>query len=304
MKDLALLVMSCDKYSSVWYPYFELIKKYWPDHPEHIYLSSETRGYSCEGLDITVINSNKVEPWSQRLLDVLTQIKEEFIVFSLEDFFLLGKVNTARIKECLRWMREDSSIAECRLTTYDTVTAGDYYKGSDFRICPANHPYRVDTQVAVWRKSYLMSVINPMETPWQFEGRASARSSSKPDKLLWLSPTPLNIHDLDAMIVPYFNRPADGYGIAWGKWLPNNKKWFENNGIHGVKFHRLGSLSKEGIDRRNKYLYVVPTTPGRKAIKTVYQLYVYADRMVRGFMINGMQDVRNTLSILKSRRIK
>lgn len=304
MKDTALLVMSCDKYSSVWYPYFELIKKYWPDHPERIYLSSETRGYSCEGLDITVINSNKVEPWSQRLLDVLAQIEEEYIIFSLEDFFLLEQVKTDRIEECLNWMKEDKSIAECRLTTYDTITKGEYYKNTVFRICPSEHPYRIDTQFAIWRKSYLMSVLNPMETPWQFEGRASARSQALPDKLLWLSPSPLNTHDLSDMIVPYFNKPADGYGIAWGKWMPNNKKWFKQNGITGVKFHHLGSLSKKGVISRNKYLYVYPTSLSGKAIKTGYQLYVYADRIIRGIMINGIQDVRNTLSILKSRRIK
>lgn len=292
--------MSCDKYSSVWYPYFELIKKYWPDHPEHIYLSSETRGYSCEGLDITVINSNKVEPWSQRLLDVLTQIKEEYIIFSLEDFFLLGHVKTARIEECLRWMKEDTTIAECRFSTFETVSTGDSYNNSDFRICPVEHPYRVDTQFAIWRKSNLMALLNPMETPWQFEGKASERSRSMPFKLLWFSPERPN--ELDSMIFPYYNGWTEGYGVGWGKWRPKNKKWFEQNEIYGVKYYILGCLTEKDIERRNKHLYIVPSDVKEKIVKSVYQTYVYADRILREFLITGIQGIKNTLSIMKSRR--
>lgn len=300
MQDVALFVMSCDKYSSVWYPYFELIKKYWPNHPDNVYLSSETRGYSCAGIDINVINSNKVEPWSKRLYDALHKIPEEYIIFSLEDFFLLGPVDNTRIQKCLEWMKADRSIAECRLTNYDTVDSGDYYKDTDFRVCPIEHPYRVDTQVALWRKSYLMSIINQMETPWQFEPRASQRSKSFPEKLLWFSPSK-NL-SLDEMIVPYYNKPDDGYGIAWGKWLYNNRIWFEKNNIYNVRFSELGSLSQNDVERRKKYLYSHPNSLARKVIKSVYKTFVYADRIIRGLKLTGLQDIKNTICILISRR--
>lgn len=300
MQDVALLVMSCDKYSSVWYPYFELIKKYWPEHPSKVYLSSETRGYTCPGIDITVINSNKVEPWSKRLYDVLQTIPEEYIIFSLEDFFLLGPVDNARILECVEWMKSDNTIAECRLTNYDTVNEGEYYKDTDFRICPSEHPYRVDTQIAVWRKSFMMSIINQMETPWQFEPRASQRSKQLPDKLLWFSPR--KALSLDEMIVPYYNKPDDGYGIAWGKWLYNNRIWFEENGIYKVRFSELGTLSKKDIERRKRYLYSHPSSTIGKSIKSIYKIAVYMDRIIRGFKLTGFQDIKNTICILISRR--
>lgn len=303
MKEVALFVMSCDKYSSVWYPYFELIKKYWPDHPEKIYLSTETKNYKHRNLDIKVLNGNKIEPWSQRLINALNQIDEEFIIFSLEDFFLLDYVHQDKIDECIEWMRNDVSIAECRLTTYDTVQEGEFYNNSNFRICPKYHGFRIDAQIAIWRKSFLLSVLNPLETPWQFEGFASHRSREREDKLLWLSPPNFERTDLKAMIVPYFNKPVDGYGIAWGKWLPNNKKWFEKNGIKGVKFHKLGALSEADVKRREKYLYITPNNKKEKIIKFIYQYFVYLDRITRGIFINGWADVKNTLCILKSRKL-
>jgi len=301
MDDVALLVMSCDKYSSAWYPFFELIKKYWPEHPQKVYLSSETRGYACQGIDIRVINSRKVEPWSKRLCDVLETIEEDYIIFSLEDFFLLGNVDNSKILQCLDWMRNDKTLAECRLSTFETITAGEIYKGSEFRVCPPEHGYRVDTQFAIWRKSVLISILNPTETPWQFEGRASDRSRTMTEKLLWFSPA--NPNDLSSMIMPYYNGWTDGYGIGWGKWRPKNKQWFESNGIKGVKYFHLGTLSEKDIDRRNRYLYVNPGSLSGKIIKNTYKFMVYADRLFREFMITGIHGIRNILCIMKSRKM-
>lgn len=294
--------MSCDKYSSAWYPYFELIKKYWPDHPQKVYLSTETRTYCTQGIDIITINSNCVEPWSKRLYDVLNHISEEYIIFSLEDFFLLGQVDSQRIKESLRWMRENKTIAEVRFSTFETVESGEVYKSSDFRICPKEHRYRIDTQFALWRKSFLISILNQNETPWQFEVRASDRSRILHNILLWFSPEdPVNI---STMIVPYYNGWTEGYGIGWGKWRPKNKQWFLQNGIKGVKYSELGILSENDIARRKKYLYVNPTSFTRKFIKEIFQIWVFADRAVRELFITGPKGFKNIVCILKSRNNK
>lgn len=299
MGNVSLLVMSCDKYSSAWYPYFELIKKYWPEHPKKVYLSAETRSYVTDGIDIITINSGKVEPWSQRLIDVLNQIDTEYVIFSLEDFFLLGPVKQDRINECLEWMKKDSTIAECRLSTFETIKNGEYYLEKDFAICPSSHTFRIDTQFAIWRKSYLIKILNHKETPWQFEARASERSRNDSEVLLWFAPE--NEHDLSTMIMPYFNGWTEGYGIGWGKWRPKNKSWFEENEIFDVKYYLLGSLSEKDINRRRKYLYAKPQSLVGKFIKAIYQTYVYADRIIREFMITGVCGIKNTISILNSK---
>lgn len=298
MENVALFVSSCDKYQSVWYPYFELVKRYWPTHPQRIYLSTESKSCSIEGLDITVLNSGGVIPWSQRLIEALKQVEEPYIIFSLEDFFFLDIVKQSKIDECLTWMIEDDSIGVCRLSTVETVK-GEKYKQSDFVICPNTHAWRVDTQIALWRKSFLLKVLHPMETPWQFEGFASKRSMNMAEKLLWFSPADPN--DIKLMIFPYFNDVMKGYNIAWGKWLPKNKAWFLKNGIKDVKYHVLGSLSEKDIARRKKYLYCKPTSVAGKIIKQCYQSYVYADRVIRELIISGPNGIRNLYSILYSK---
>ena len=36
--DSAILILSCDKFSDLWKPFFDLFWKYWPDCPYNVYL--------------------------------------------------------------------------------------------------------------------------------------------------------------------------------------------------------------------------------------------------------------------------
>ena len=48
----ALVMSTSDGYQTAWYPYFELIKKYWKNHPKNIYLNTETKVYVDNELEI------------------------------------------------------------------------------------------------------------------------------------------------------------------------------------------------------------------------------------------------------------
>ena len=45
---MKLVVLSCDKYEPCWKPFFTLLEKYYPHHPE-VYLITETKnGFGLE----------------------------------------------------------------------------------------------------------------------------------------------------------------------------------------------------------------------------------------------------------------
>jgi hypothetical protein len=54
-----IIVNSCDAYDDTWYPFFKLLKKYWPNCKFPIVLNTETKKFEYEGLDIKVINLPK-----------------------------------------------------------------------------------------------------------------------------------------------------------------------------------------------------------------------------------------------------
>lgn len=169
--DVVLVVSSCDKYEDAWYPYFELIKKYWPEHPRNIVLITEKKQYSVDGLNIHTYNYPSSYTWSERLYKTLEKIESKYIIFSLEDFFLLDYVKQDRIDECLCWMEENPNIAVCRLYSSDNNALIPTDKYKDFYIANRNIGYRLETQAALWNRETLMSFIDLSENPWQFEAK-------------------------------------------------------------------------------------------------------------------------------------
>lgn len=287
--SVSIIVSSCDKYSDAWYPYFELLKKYWPGHPENIYLITETQEYTHDGLNIVNVNCGNECSWSERLYTTLEMANTKYIIFSLEDYFLLDYVKDEMIEECIRWMEEDPSIVECRLhgSDYDGLVESEKY--APFRFADADTPYRLDTQVAIWNREALMSFIDLTENPWQFEGNGTKRIQKTDKKFLWLFNP--NCEDVSGDVFPYKMYAWLGYGIAWGHWLCNNKEWFRQNGIEKVKFNRLGVLSEKSVKRRYAHLYLYNRSPKKweKLIAPIWRFGIKLRKVKANIAIFGLK---------------
>ena len=288
LENCSLVVSSCDKYASVWPAYFGLLKKYWPGHPKDIYLCTETKNFKCDGLQITVVNPGISCTWSERLYQCLKQVHTKYIIFSLEDFFLLDTVKEGRIKQCMTWMEEDDSIAVCRLYPSSLDKLKDKWKDSDFRIAKNDILFRLDTQAALWNRETLISFLDLKENPWQFEEIGSKRVSSSDKKFLWFYHETED--DIKTMIFPYINDPNKGYNVHWGRWLWKNKKFLEENDIFGIDYHQLGCLSERSVKRRYKYLYNQNPAGIFKLIQRVYRIVDQIEKVAQNIRIYGMAD--------------
>ena len=209
---------------------------------------------------------------------------------SLEDFFLLGDIKDDVLEQCYNWMEENKNIAVCRImpSNYDALLYNEKYE--PFRFATKEVPYRLDTQFALWRKKDLMSFIDLSENPWQFETNGTKRIIESEKQILWFYAK--EREDLETSAFPYHINQIKGYGVAWGRWLFNNKKWFRANGIKGVKYHKLGVLSKTSVNLRYKYLYRVGKPPASGFSKLVQKTYKLIDKIEKGFAqikINGLK---------------
>ena len=295
--DCSLLVCSCDRYSSVWYPYFELLKIYWKDCPKNIYLNTEAKKYSCEGLNIVTVNCKEKVSWSERLYRCLEKIDTKYIIFTLEDFFLVDYVKNEKIQEAYSFMEENSDIAVCRLFASNNDKLQQTEKYKDFYYAGEDIYLRLDAQVALWNKETLMSILDFTESPWDFENKGTERVKKSEKIFLWYYQE--NCYDINNMIIPYFFNQKYGYGIAWDShWLWKNKELFEKNNIKNVDFKSLGVLSEKAVQRRLKYLY----NKDPKGINIVIQsIYRFFDRIGRGVrtikflgLSNGIKKILNS----------
>lgn len=240
--DCAVLITSCDKYEDAWNPFFTLFHKQWNDCPFPVYLNTETKSYSHKDIDIICLHPmNLIDKrgncisWSERLRQCLLQIDAPYILFSLEDFFLLSSVRTDIVEKCLAYMKQSENVAV--VDFYSEPCVEDMVI-DEFSSVDSKYDYCINTMMALWRKDFLLSILRD-ESPWEFEFRGTYRWRRK--KMIILT------HRKEyAPVFDYKIKPEYGLGIYQGKWLRGNIKLFEKNGII-VDFDNLGFVDPPNL---------------------------------------------------------
>ena len=275
MANCCVLVNSCDKYEDAWHPFFSLLKKYWNDCPYKIYLNTETKTYCMEGIEIESINlpdklKTKKCAWSLRLKYALKRIKAKYVIFLLEDFFLLDYVNQKEIEKTISWLENNKDISCFQFYPNPKLLCENDRKFMGYQKRSMKGRWWLRCQAAVWRKKDLLRYLNPYESAWQFEeyGTHIAKLYNK-----------RFYNCCDEKLCP-FSYNVDiytGYGIYEGEWLKSNVDLFKKENIE-VDFSKLGFY--EGTGAKPFICY-----PSRKTVK---------EKLV--FLLHGTGDERYFIS--------
>ena len=233
----SILVMSCDKYKDAWEPFFKMFSIMWPDCPFKLYLCTESLQFSSDGMDITCLNTDKKsDSWSIRLKKAISKIDTKYILFFLEDFFVISPVRSDVVYSVLNWFENDKSVG---FVDFNCNPNKDELINGEFSETLKKFRYRLNTQAGIWRKDYLYDVLRD-EDPWTFETYASFRSRKMPYKVF--------SHRKEyPMVFEYYTENKDGYGLRRGKWLDKNPELFDKYDIK-VDFSNLGFLGDEYFD--------------------------------------------------------
>lgn len=289
MNECTILVSSCDKYIDAWEPFFRLLKLQWPNCPYDIVLSTETKTYECDFLNVRTLYSLKSLSWSSRLKNVLNQIETEYVLFFLEDFFLLEKVKIEIFEQALQFLKnhENAYLFEFPSVDPGYEEATEIKEERTFKRVPKYEPYRAKVMVSLWRKKDFQRLLFENENPWQCEKETSIRSIAYGKDIYRQDYK----YSLPAFY--YHINPQIGFGITGGKWLKNNKPFFESKGINGVNYENLGI--NEAPDSYTKL------KDNEKAKKTIYIKKVLSSRDVFLIFKEGIHIVKKW--IIKKLRI-
>lgn len=169
-QDLAVLVISCDKFSSWWDLFFNRMKKFWPDCSFNAYLLTNKKPY--ERKDVTTISVGEDRDWSSNLLVALESIEEEYLLLMLEDSPFDYKVDNYAFL---------SLIEQAKGQRFNYLNLKASPRPVDIKEglgkYPAGMMYRTALIPCVWKKSVLKELLVPGESAWQFEIRGSSRSN-------------------------------------------------------------------------------------------------------------------------------
>lgn len=235
MKKVTIVVNSCDLYEDAWEPNFKLFKIQWPGCPYDFILNSETKIYNGEVENVRTICYRKKSTWTERFRYVLEQIDSPYVLITLEDYFLLNKVNSDVFEKAVSIMENNLNVGMiCLSQTSREDIKTDQYEDENFYSRVINEKCMIWCRICLYRRDYLLELLRDHETIWEFEQYASYRAR-KLDYII------LQQNNSSPEVFTFKIKIEDGYGITRGKWLPKNIELFEKHGIK-VDFDRLGIL--------------------------------------------------------------
>ena len=243
--NVTILVNSCDLYEDTWYTFFKLLQIQWPKCPYKKVLHTETKEYTCPFFEVKTVKTGKDLSWTARLKKALEQIDTEYVLFFLEDFFLLSEVRVEAFNKALDIIDNNPDIGLIHFTPTEKnmPTPNDDLDNCFYELPIRKRTLRTRVAVSLFRKDYLLKLLYKDENPWQYERESHIRSMFAGYKI---------IRQDYSLYPPTFHYCLDhdiGIGVTSRKWLKNNKSFFESMGIYDVNYDNLGVFSNESYQK-------------------------------------------------------
>ncbi len=201
--EIAVLVVSCDKYSDLWRPFFTLFFRYWHSCPYPVYLLTNHQLYPDNR--VTVLNIGEDVDWSSSLIKVLAELPQPYVLVLLEDYLFTDHTDTSRIQALAACMKQKNAaclrLYPCpgpNVPLPDDSEVGEISKRA---------LYLVSTQAALWNKRVLAGLLKSGESAWRFEIEGSRRAAE-------IALPFLSVKRTSPYPMPYFCT-----GVVKGKWL-------------------------------------------------------------------------------------
>lgn len=210
-EKLAIVILSCDKYSDLWDGFFHQLNKYFPFDNKKYLISNILDYKNPNTKNLSIIKTGEDIDWSTNLLKALDRIPENKLLIILEDIYLSAQFDIKKFLKVQEFTFIDDSqhikIFSGPKATQLTLDTFIYrYKPGMTYLATVN---------GIWDKNTLQKIIIPGESAWQFEVNGSYRAQYLAKKF----------YNLDSDLLPSINI------VEKGKWIPSSLKWIKSNNI-------------------------------------------------------------------------
>jgi hypothetical protein len=151
------------------------------------YFTKEIQHYVCVDEEISTDRSinqiiyKKNSLFADRILLALSQIKQDFILFSLEDYVLYDYVDQISLNEYLNFMSQNPIIGFIRLIQSGIVKDQQYPEYDKLVVLKKYSDYYFSTQITIWRKDLLIQLFESYKTQTVRDEIATSYELSKFD---------------------------------------------------------------------------------------------------------------------------
>jgi hypothetical protein len=182
VENFAVFYHTCDQYADLWEPFCHFFSKYWPDYSGKIYLNSEEKDFEYPGLNIVNLKVG-TKNFSHRELAGLARVEEKNILLMMDDLFLMGPVNTQAVMEYYEYFvsADLDSLVFRDFASFEVKIPVNVREASV--VVPPSTDM-LSSQLAFWKKSSFMKLLNPDDGPWEMEWFGSMRANLSHVKLV------------------------------------------------------------------------------------------------------------------------
>lgn len=218
MSNVSVLIYSCDKYADVWQPFFTLFFRYW-DCPYDVYLATET--VDCDLIGVQTLHGSGT--WTERMRQAVEQIPTKYVIGMCEDMFFRRPVKQNIIDDCVAYM-ETNPIIGCFNFEKEAEPGCNLISSiyQSFGRKPSGNHFQKSCQPSLWRKDYLIKLLDCKMNPWQWE---ETETQYDLEHYVWCGSP-------DDLAFEYGYHDRKWFGIVRGRWIESDvQPLFEKEGI-------------------------------------------------------------------------
>ena len=169
LKDkITCLIFSCEKFSDLWDGNLKMFSENWPERDFETYIVTD-KPTDRTFPDVKIISAGADLEWSDRLKYALEFVKTDYVFVTLDDYFLIKKVDNARMERFVDLMEKDG---------YDYIRFYPRPKRATREELPDwKGVYHIDTTCnyavnlysCLWRKDFMAYTVQESRNAWMFE---------------------------------------------------------------------------------------------------------------------------------------
>ena len=167
LKDkLTMVISSCEAYSDLWDNHILLLNENWKDRDIKAVIVTD-KVHESNYQDIEIFPAGDLLEMPQRLKKYIKTCDTEYILITLDDYYVDKKIDTKKIQRAIDIM-ETKKLDYFRFWPYphERKKIDDIEKAYWIEL---NGNYKVNLYPAIWKKTFLEATIKDSLSAWEYE---------------------------------------------------------------------------------------------------------------------------------------
>lgn len=162
---LTLMIQTCEAFSDLWEPHFQLLAENWPDRPVRTLLVTDSPT-ECTFPGIDVISTGAGDHMPARLAASLPRVQTDYILLTLDDYFPIRPISTENLSRLVSIM-DAEKLDYVRLFSQPNSFRKSRHTGL-YEI-DLTENYAVNLYPGLWRREFLLQTLLPALDIWTYE---------------------------------------------------------------------------------------------------------------------------------------